>query len=115
MDEATRKWEAGARARLAGGPEPQDDRRVREGYFTADWLVRKWLSLAERGEWGFAARQALRLAALWLEHRAQQLELEAVGLLAEGKGVEAERAQDNARALEVAAAYVRRELLGEEG
>lgn len=103
-----KRWEAGALAHFAG-----DEQATRAGvpldYGFGASMARDW---AEAGE---HSRAYIRLAALWLEHRAQQLELEAVELLNEGKGVEAERAQDDGRALEVAAAYVRRELLGEEG
>ena len=106
MDEATQRWEEGARARLERRPVSAD-----EGWFEADrFMTQAGCPLVAPP----AFRREVRLTALWLEHRASTLEVQAAGFEEVGKGVEAERAQDDGRALEVAAAYVRRDLLGEE-
>lgn len=98
-DTRSQRWADGATARIEGKPVEQG-----EDYLTVGWMeMDRWLRWPARH----------RCAALWLEHRASTLELQAVELLNVGKGVEAEKAQDDGRALEVAAAYIRRELLGE--
>lgn len=105
------RYEAGALRFFRGEPIPPggdlDGNTERHGWLEA----RRFLDGS--GMRSIVAERE-RLTALWLEHRASELEARAVDLAAIGKGVEAERAVDDARALEVAARYIRRELLGEE-
>lgn len=103
MDEATRRWEAGALAALRGEFKP----KVRPG--SSGWIAAKALTLkTERG------REQSRLRALWLEHRASELQAEAVAKEEIGDHVVADALMDEAEAHRLSAKAIRRELLGEE-
>lgn len=102
--EATARWESGVRLALAD-PDFTEEQLESVDQWTG---AREALALLDgRDNW------SARLLALWLEHRASELEAMAVEANEIGDHLGAERLADKADARRDSALDIRRELLGE--